>query len=520
LCLDFIVLTAMPAWTADLVGNVAKINDYTRSITLVLQPTGWGSSPTESLISVGPAVKFWRTSPDQADLEQAAGDLGHAAFISFENVSVGDRLLVRGDLILDGGASYVAFPVNGTSMNKGTFSVAGLSVNFSEPGRPDHSSTMSCQDFIGTVRMTPSLTNPQWETLSYGGDKGGATYSAKVSDKKAMDAMYAAERAITNPCYVALVKQANQVAEEREQAAAEELVRRAEADAREREAAAAKRAADFRNGILTALHAAEESDPFASIRGDFDLSGSDSRHWKTSLHLPGAEKCALLKAAAPIPTAASAWTFACLFRASGDGYERMVKSVQSVLNLPYVPDEKAVNMNQVFFADLTKPAWRFFAAKMKDAVGISVVAVRFAGGPATAANTTPFPTVPTMLPTDPTAGGQATPTVTGASISDEVEKIRSGRYTPLPPIQSMGSASSRNEMAVFEVRNDTAYTLTALFSGPIERRVEVAPGTSTSVELPPGAYKLAGRVNAPNVLPSYGEHTFDQSSSGLRFFLQ
>ena len=73
---------------------------------------------------------------------------------------------------------------------------------------------------------------------------------------------------------------------------------------------------------------------------------------------------------------------------------------------------------------------------------------------------------------------------------------------------------------MFEVKNDTAYTLTALFSGPIERRVEVAPGASISVELPPGAYKLVGRVNAPDVLPSYGEHTFDQSNSGLRFFLQ
>ena len=56
--------------------------------------------------------------------------------------------------------------------------------------------------------------------------------------------------------------------------------------------------------------------------------------------------------------------------------------------------------------------------------------------------------------------------------------------------------------------NDTAYPLTALFSGPIDRRVEVAPGTSASVELPPGAYKLVGRVNTPGVSPSYGEHTF------------
>ena len=43
------------------------------------------------------------------------------------------------------------------------------------------------------------------------------------------------------------------------------------------------------------MSAAEEPDPFASIRGDFDLSGSDSHQWKTSLKLPDAEKCELVK---------------------------------------------------------------------------------------------------------------------------------------------------------------------------------------------------------------------------------
>lgn len=69
--------------------------------------------------------------------------------------------------------------------------------------------------------------------------------------------------------------------------------------AAEREAAAAKRKADFRDGLLAALHAAEEPDPFASIRGDFDFSASDSRQWKTSVQLAGADKCVLLKTPAP-----------------------------------------------------------------------------------------------------------------------------------------------------------------------------------------------------------------------------
>jgi hypothetical protein len=106
-----------------------------------------------------------------------------------------------------------------------------------------------------------------------------------------------------------------------------------------------KRKADFRDGVLAALRAAEEPDPFASIRGAFDLSAPNSRQWKTSLVLPDAERCALLKTPPESPTSASAWTFACLFPSAGDGYEGMVKSVGSVLNLPYQPDEKAANIN-------------------------------------------------------------------------------------------------------------------------------------------------------------------------------
>jgi hypothetical protein len=106
------------------------------------------------------------------------------------------------------------------------------------------------------------------------------------------------------------------------------------------------------------------------------------------------------------------------------------------------------------------------------------------------------------------------------TIREEVEKIMSGKYTPLPPIQTTGVSASGNGMAVFEVKNDTAYTLTVLFSGPTERRLELAPGASISVELLPGSYKLVGRVNAPNVLPSYGEHLFNLGSSGVKFYIQ
>jgi hypothetical protein len=263
---------------------------------------------------------------------------------------------------------------------------------------------------------------------------------------------------------------------------------------------------ELRDGLLAALRAADEPDPFASIRGDFDLSAPDSHQWKTSFQVPGAEKCGLLKAP-PATGSVPVWTLACAFRADADGYEGMVKSVQSALSLPYQPDERAVNMNQVFFADPAKPARRVFVAKINDdTIRIAVVAVPPTAAPA-GFNSALFPASPTAPPAELT-------------ISQEIEAVRNGKYTPLPPIQSTGAAASPNGVGVFEVKNDTPYTLTALFSGPIERRVDVAPRGSLSIYLPAGSYKLVGQVNSPNVLPSYGEHVFDARSAGIEFYIQ
>jgi len=75
-------------------------------------------------------------------------------------------------------------------------------------------------------------------------------------------------------------------------------------------------------------------------------------------------------------------------------------------------------------------------------------------------------------------------------------------------------------MVILEVKNRTPYTLTASFGGPVERRVDVAPGSSTSIDLPTGSYRLAGRVDAPNVLPSYAEYVLNASSAGVEFYIK
>src|ERR1035441_6158912 len=240
----------------------------------------------------------------------------------------------------------------------------------------------------------------------------------------------------------------------------EDAKRQAAASA-ERYAAAANRTAAFRDGILAALHAAEEPDPFASICGEFDLSAADSRQWKTNLHLFDAEKCALLKTPPPTPSSVSAWTFVCRFHSSDGGYEGMVKSVQSVLNLPYQPDERAANINRVFFAEPGRPAWRVFVAKVNEAtVDISVAAVRSSSGAPAVVSTVPSPAVPAMFHTEPT-------------IHDEVEQIRADHPDPGPhaELDTVGApaVSGRTTM---NVKNSTAYELSVFFDGPVSKRSE------------------------------------------------
>jgi hypothetical protein len=74
-------------------------------------------------------------------------------------------------------------------------------------------------------------------------------------------------------------------------------------------------------------------------------------------------------------------------------------------------------------------------------------------------------------------------------------------------------------VCVFQVKNDTAYSLTVLFGGPSEQRVELAPSSSTSVNLLSGSYKIVGRVNAANVTPSYGDYSLDATSAGIEFYV-
>jgi len=96
-------------------------------------------------------------------------------------------------------------------------------------------------------------------------------------------------------------------------------------------------------------------------------------------------------------------------------------------------------------------------------------------------------------------------------ISAEIEAVvHSGRFTPLPPLQQRVPVSGTEAVRVVE--NRTPYPLRVVFSGPADREINVSPGGSESVTLPAGRYKVLGRVASTNVLPFYGEQTYDAAT--------
>lgn len=282
---------------------------------------------------------------------------------------------------------------------------------------------------------------------------------------------------------------------------AEDAARRWGEAAAWRQALATELAADakhreneFREGVLKVLRVADESDPFLSVRGEYDLTAADSHQWKTNLKLAGADKCILLKGSPVAP----GWTYVCLFQSVGWSYESIVKSIQQLLNINYQPDETAVNINQVFFADPAKPRRRVFVARITDStVGLSVVVLQPGN------NTPDFSKA--LRPVFEAA-------VPKKSISDEVDTINSGPHQTAPNSMRAADGSGISGRTTMSIHNSTGYELSLFYDGPISAKIVLAPGAVKELDLAPGRFRVAGRVPSTTVLPFYGEETYFAST--------
>jgi len=90
-------------------------------------------------------------------------------------------------------------------------------------------------------------------------------------------------------------------------------------------------------------------------------------------------------------------------------------------------------------------------------------------------------------------------------IRREIDAIANGgQYAPLPD-DHIGMASRPNSTTARRIiRNETSYTLHLLMSGPVDRRLDLPPGGSSSIDLPPGSYRVAARADSGSVRPFYG----------------
>jgi peptidyl-prolyl cis-trans isomerase A (cyclophilin A) len=127
----------------------------------------------------------------------------------------------------------------------------------------------------------------------------------------------------------------------------------------------------------------------------------------------------------------------------------------------------------------------------------------------------------------PTAVGQVRPSSatprqaegTETSIRREVARIERGQHSDLPPpVASSARAGDSSGAVRRTVANGTSYTLTVMFDGPVARRITLAPGATQQLQLPPGTYKVAARVPAPNVLPFFGEQSYSEGQGYTSHF--
>lgn len=513
LCLALLIGTESRARGADITGRVAMIVTDREGIQkwmpdeaaeviefIVLDPM----TLQREMVIIRRTTRYQTAPSDQADLTTAK-DLGSAENIKPTAIALGHRLLVRGqrvpknkktgappalvaESVVDAGLSFStvhwhphASPFTlFKQANLGIFSPDGSSMKFTEPRSPDHNFAMSCDDFVKSMQIAKH--------------QGSYFVDVKRGDESYSFAWVGEYGIYAGPN--------EQPPDEKVLSFYRDILK---------EPCSQSGDSTFRERLKTTWRSTDEAEPFLSIRGEFDLA-SPTGAWKTRVDLPEADKCFLTKLLHAGSTAPPMWTYSCTFPTSTGTYERVIKLVQAALSLEYRPDETAVNANQVLFSDPSKPAWKVVVT---NSTAPSVIMLRIA---------------PQQLSTSTLDGGfspapgsaAATLQAPGGSISEEIEKIRTGEHVSFPPIQPIGGSPSRSSsgMSAFAVKNDTAYTLTVMFSGPTERRLEVGPGESISIDLLPGSYKVAARVNAPDISPSYGEHVFDRSSSGVTFYIQ
>lgn len=86
----------------------------------------------------------------------------------------------------------------------------------------------------------------------------------------------------------------------------------------------------------------------------------------------------------------------------------------------------------------------------------------------------------------------------------EVAEIAKGNHTSLPEQHGKLIRSNRSGYCEIEIQNDTAYTLTVMYSGPQSEKTIVPAKGKRHIRIKAGNYSIAVTTQQPNVVPFYG----------------
>lgn len=103
------------------------------------------------------------------------------------------------------------------------------------------------------------------------------------------------------------------------------------------------------------------------------------------------------------------------------------------------------------------------------------------------------------------------------AIRQEVGRIRAGVHGDILPVRAV-PATDLNGLSRVTVKNSSAYNISVLLSGPVARRLEIAPGETQTTILRPGNYEVAASVSSATVVPFYGTQFFSANSEYREVF--
>lgn len=103
-------------------------------------------------------------------------------------------------------------------------------------------------------------------------------------------------------------------------------------------------------------------------------------------------------------------------------------------------------------------------------------------------------------------------------IDFEVTRDFAGKHGTMPAMDRTGYGSGR--FSTVTVTNQTSYKMTILYSGDTEsERLIISGGSTRSVRLPNGNYRISARVSASNVTPYIGSETLTGGEYSASYYI-